>query len=161
MKAENTTKEPVPKGFEIYEHPRNAQVFLRKIPQQLITKEEIRVVQKGLKKKLDATQYKIDVRKDSIQIYTPDQDIDALSAIIAEYSKINPTPEKLLQDVITYSPKMQFTLIDKEKRIFIAKRFCYRGEIDDWIDIGTRGSLDEVVDQFIKHLNKDSFFDLL
>ncbi len=161
MKAENATKESVPKGFEVYEHPGNAQVFLRKIPQQLITKEEIRVVEKGLKKYSDGAQYKIDVRKDSIQIYTPDQNIDAISAIISKHTKITPTQDKFLQEVITYSPNMQFILLDKDERIFIAKRFCYQGSIDDWIGIGTSGTLNELVDQFIEHLNMDSFFDLL
>jgi hypothetical protein len=30
---------------------------------------------------------------------------------------------------------MQFILDDKEERLFTAQRYCFRGSIDDWIDI--------------------------
>src|SRR2546428_3253838 len=39
----------LPEGFEIYENP-NAQVFLRRIPPQVITDEERQVIEDGMRK---------------------------------------------------------------------------------------------------------------
>jgi hypothetical protein len=32
-----------------------------------------------------------------------------------------------------YTAMLRFSLDDKEKRQFIAERYCFRGSIDDWI----------------------------
>ena len=60
----------------------------------------------------------------------------------------------------TYSPMMRFTLEDKEKRLFSAERFCFMGGIDDWIYIGTDDSLNKQAKKYIRHLGKESFFEL-
>jgi hypothetical protein len=36
----------------------------------------------------------------------------------------------------TYMAVMRFVLADPEKRLFWAERFCFRGSLDNWIDIG-------------------------
>ena len=40
---------------------------------------------------------------------------------------------------------MRFVLEDKKQRIFIAERFCFKGSIDDWIDIGGPDSLENLL----------------
>jgi hypothetical protein len=50
----------VSEGFEIYENP-NAQVFLRRVPPQMITDEERRVVEEGMRTYADVKDYKIEV----------------------------------------------------------------------------------------------------
>jgi hypothetical protein len=77
IKAEGDLVEAIPEGYEIYENP-NAQVFLRKIPPQLITDEELAIVDKGLKKYAKVDHYLVDVKKQIISIYTPDQNVSAL-----------------------------------------------------------------------------------
>ena len=43
----------------------------------------------------------------------------------------------------------------------VAERFCFRGAVDDWIDIGgPPQELPRVIGKFIKHLGRDSFFEL-
>lgn len=49
---------------------------------------------------------------------------------------------------------------DKEKRLFTIERFCFLGGIDDWIYIGGPDSLGKQAKKFIKHLGKESFFEL-
>jgi hypothetical protein len=52
-------------------------------------------------------------------------------------------------------------LADREQRLFLAERFCFRGAVDDWIDIG--GPPQELViaiRKFIRHLGSDSLFEL-
>ncbi|NEX22313.1 hypothetical protein G3480_18725 [Thiorhodococcus mannitoliphagus] len=159
MKNEGSLCTSIPGGYEIYEHP-NAQVFLRKIPKKIILDEEIAIVEDGVRKYSILKAYKIDVRKNVIQIYTPDQDVDALENILSRISPFPAITKKTINDVVNYSPDMQFVLIDKEKRIFVAQRYCYLGRIDDWINIGGPDSLDALTGQYVKHLGKESFFDI-
>lgn len=58
------------------------------------------------------------------------------------------------------TPDMQFELIDEEKRTFATQRYCYIGSIDDWIYIGRSGKLPRLVKRYVKHLAKESFFEL-
>ena len=159
-KADNLVDE-IPVGYEIYENP-NARVFLRKITPQIIKDSEKSIVENGIKKYSDLKFYAVDVKSDTIRIFTPDQDIDGLIDIITNGSilPVRPNFEKVLSDVATYSPSMQFVLIDQEKRIFITKRFCYLGSIDDWIEIGEPSKLENLVKKYVRHLGKDSYFEL-
>jgi hypothetical protein len=159
MKNIGTICDSIPEGYEIYEHP-NAMVFLRKIPKKIILDEEIAIVEDGMKNYSILKAYKIDVRKNMIQIYTPNQDIDALEGILREFAPLPRTTKQAINDIINYSPDMQFILIDEEKRIFATQRYCYLGRIDDWISIGDPDSLEVLVKKYIQHLGKESFFDL-
>jgi len=56
---------------------------------------------------------------------------------------------------------MRFVLADPEQRLFLAERFCFRGSVEDWIDIGgPPQKLSSGLKKFIKHLGKESFFEL-
>ena len=161
-KSEGTCAEAIPEGFEIYENP-NTQVFLRRIPPKLITEEERQVVEAGMRTSADVKDYKIDVKGKAIVIYTADQDVETLADV---FKGLSPTPSanrqlmSLLRKEIQYSPMLQFLLEDEQRRLFTAQRYCFRGSIDDWIDIGY-GSLTTLVKQYVKHLGKESYFELL
>ena len=158
---EGTLAEAMPEGFELYENP-NAQVFLRRIPPKLITEEERQVVEAGMRTHADVKDYKIDVKGKAIVIYTADQDVETLADV---FKGLSPTPSanrqlmSLLRKEIQYSPMLQFLLEDEQRRLFTAQRYCFRGSIDDWIDIG-HGPLPTLVKQYVKHLGKESYFEL-
>src|SRR6266446_3280798 len=162
MENEGHLAEAIPVGFEIYENP-NAQVFLRKIPPKLITDEERQVVEEGMRTYADVKDYKIDVKGNVIVIYTADQDIGTLAEL---FKDLSPTPSanrqlmSLLRKEIQYSPMLQFLREDAQRRLFTAQRYCFRGAIDDWIDIGY-GPLTTLVRRYVKHLGKESYFELL
>jgi len=159
MNTEGSICMSIPGGYEIYEHP-NAQVFLRKIPDRIILAEEKDIVESGMRNFSSLKTYKIDIRKNIIQIYTPNQDVNALENILNTISPLPAITKQAINDIVNYSPNMQFILTDKEKRIFVAQRYCYLGGIDDWINIGSPDSLGALVKKYIKHLGKESFFDL-
>ncbi len=71
-------------------------------------------------------------------------------------SRIN----KMLDEETQYTPIMRFILTDKQKRIFTAERFCFRGSIDDWIIIGKPDSLVNLLETHLHHLGKDTYYDL-
>jgi hypothetical protein len=161
MKREGNLADRIPEGFEIYENP-NAQVFLRRIPPTIITDEERETVEDGMRKSASVTDYKIDVRGKAIVVYTADQDVDTLAGMLREFHPdpmSNPTVVALLRGAIHYSPMMQFILDDPERRLFTAQRSCFRGSIDDWIDID-HGKLPTLVRTYGKHLGNASSFAL-
>ncbi len=105
---------------------------------------------------------KFDIKKDVIQIYDPDQDIDKLSSIINFFptNKSKKEIDQILQRQLTFSPVFKFILIDNEKRIFQTLRYCYLGSIDDWIPIGKEDILYNLLKRYLKHIGKESYFKL-
>jgi hypothetical protein len=159
MKTDGSLCNTIPEGYEIYEHP-NAQVFLRKIPKKIILDSERDIVEKELREASSLRGYKIDIRKNSIQIYTPDQNIDAIENIMGNILPLSAGTKSAIANIINYSPEMQFILINEENRIFSTQRYNYLSRIDDWMDIGYSGSLSLLVKRYVKHLGKESFFEL-
>jgi len=160
LKSTGTLVTAIPAGFEIYETP-HAQVFLRKIPPKLITDEERQLVEAGMKQYSDIRYYKIDVKGNAIVIYTADQDADEFSNRLKSWNPV--IGETKIREFfalsVSYSPMLQFNLEDSERRVFSAQRYCFLGSIDDWIYIG-HGELATLVKTFLKHLGKDSYFEL-
>lgn len=65
-----------------------------------------------------------------------------------------------LQRVLSYSPMLQFVLVDREKRLFETRRYCFLGSIDDWISISGAEPLSELVNTYVQHLGEESYYDL-
>ena len=161
MKREGQLAESIPEDFEIYENP-NAQVFLRRIPPKIITDEERQLVEDGMRKYASVQDYKIDVKGKAIIVYTADQSVDTLVDLFKDLHPdpaANPQLMTTLRGVIQYSPMLTFILDDKEQRLFTAQRYCFRGSIDDWIDID-HGKLAQLVRTYVKHLGNESYFEL-
>ena len=91
-------------------------------------------------------------------MYEINQDLEGLTDLFpfAGKSKI----EEYVMRSATYSPIMRFTLEEEEKRLFAAERFCFMGGINDWIYIGGADLLNKQAKKFIRHLGKESFFEL-
>lgn len=158
-KIEGTLVDKVPDGFEIYQSP-NAQVYLRKIQPRIIADAEVVLVEKGMRQFSKLQYYQIDVKKNTITVFEANQDIDALAEIFSFATKAKEVDAKnLLARSISYSPILQFVLVDEEKRVFVTQRYCFLGSIDDWIEIGEPDKLQNLV-KYVKHLGQDSFYDL-
>ena len=137
-KAEGDLVDAMPEGHEIYENP-DAQVFLRKIVPQLVTPAEIAVVKHGLERYAPDQHCLVDVRKADIIVYHSERGN-------------------------MYQKMLRFTLDDKKARTFRVQRWCFKGSIDDWIDLWVSGSVGELpvlVQTFCPHLGRDSFYDLM
>ena len=160
LKSEGTLVDKIPDGFEIYENP-NGRIFLRKIQPKIISDDEIEMVEQKIRQYSQLQYYRTDVKKNRIIIFTADQDTMALSELLkfAPFKK-DVDVENLLNEVISYSPRLHFVLINEEKRIFMVERFCYLGSIDDWITIGKPDKLQNQVQKYIKHLEQDSYYEL-
>ena len=152
--------EAIPSGYEIYENP-NAQVFLRRKRPSIITDGEITIVEAGMRQYCRVKYFIIDVKKNIIIIYTPDQDVDFLADSLSFLPGARSDKAQAVRQIaLSYSPMLQFVLMDKTKREFKVRRYCFLGSIDDWIGIGKAGSLSELVETYVQHLGKASYFEL-
>ena len=152
--------EAVPLGYGVHENP-NGQVFLRRTQTQIITDEEVAIVEAGMRQYCSLEHFIVDVKKNAIVLYTPDQDVDLLADTLS--SLVGSTAirvKEALQRVLTYSPMLQFILTDKANRLFETQRYCFLGSIDDWIFVGDEDELPKLVTAYVKHLGEDSFYDL-
>jgi len=59
-----------------------------------------------------------------------------------------------------YMAVLRFILTDPAQRRFEAERYCFRGSVDDWISLGPPAPLPALLKKHVKHLGKDSFYEL-
>jgi hypothetical protein len=158
MQSEGNLADSIPEGFEIYEAP-DARVFLRRIPPKIIWDEEKQVVEDGMQKYSGVQDYKIDVRGNTIEVYTAIQDRETFSEMFAA---MRPPPSKtkiaeLVTQFMSYGLRMQFVLKDKKRRTFVAQRPGPLGWFDDWVDIDKPGKLSTLVKKYVPLLGEESF----
>jgi hypothetical protein len=162
MKTQGQLAEEIPEGFEIYEHPANGQVFLRKKIPPIITELEKKVVENELKKLDGSRLYIADLKGEEIVIYVSNENVENLKDIFGSISPFHDTSriENIIKSETTYAPIMKFILDDEKKRTFVVNRYCFLGSIDDWIDISSPKPLKDAAKEFINHLDKESLFEL-
>jgi hypothetical protein len=159
----------VPEGYEIYEHPENAQVFLRKVRPRRITDIEEQFVKKGLNTLKRSRRYRVDCKDEYITIYESNADTENLKSIFGDLLSNTPTrPSVNTDEAMTalvniadqhYTAMLRFCLDDKEKRTFTVERFCFRGSIDEWIYLAGPNDFRSIVKKYLKILGTDEFFD--
>ena len=163
--AKNTESDLVdtmPEGFEVYENP-EAQVFLRKIVPQLVTPFEVAVVENGLKRYAPGKNCVVDVKGEHIVVYYAERINLDIKDFDLGFRFGFPSPEL---PVMYQRPMkvLRFTLVDEKKRTFWVQRWCFRGSIDDWIDLWESGSearLSDLVKKFCPHIGQESFYELM
>ena len=137
-KAEGDLVDAIPEGYEVYENP-DARVYFRKNRASARDPRRDRSGQDGLERYAPDQHCLVDVRKADIIVY---------------HSKRGNMYQKMLR----------FTLDDKKDRTFRVQRWCFKGSIDDWIDLwvsGGIGKLPDLVREFCPHIGQDSFYDLM
>lgn len=155
----------IPEGYKISESV-NGVVSLVKDRPELIMPQEVASVKAVLARHPKGRDYRVAVQKNQIIIYERlGPDIDTLSAIFGEFSPLpSAIVRKRLQEQLDklarFSPILRLILIDSEERKFTAERWSYMGDIDDWIDIGESGNIDNLARQLIPKLGTDDFFEL-
>jgi hypothetical protein len=115
----------------------NSVVSLAKARPMELLDSEIAAVQQALDAHPKARKYRKDVKPRQITIY-----------------------EAIGPDLGQLRPIMRFTLLDRKNRLFEAERMCYRGGMEDWIDIAFGKPIDELCLQLIPKLGTEEFFEL-
>lgn len=149
----------LPEGFEIYKHPEDAKVVIRKIIIPLIYKNELEIVNQAVLNNEEVKDFIIQIERNILTIYIANQskiDIEMkFDNIIDSENKL----QELLNAMQRFIPRMRFELIDKSKREFCLQRFCY---IDSygWINLESSKDLNYLANKYCCHLEKESYFEL-
>lgn len=160
-KSEGRLAARVPEGFEVYENP-NARVSLRKVRPRLITDDEIRLIEQEIKSHAHLRFCRCDTKGILITIFEPDQNVERLTELLTRFGTARPSQvAETVEQTLSYLPMLRFALVDPQTRTFQAQRYCFLGSIDDWIEIGSPGSLETLARTFVKHLGQETFFDLI
>ena len=135
---QGTVLEEIPEGYEIRESVNGIVSLAKSRPMELLD-SEIAAVQQALDAHPKARKYRKDVKPRQITIY----------------ESIGPALRP------QFTPVMRFTLLDRENRLFEAERMCYRGAVEDWIDIAFGKPIHELCSQLIPKLGTEEFFELI
>ena len=148
----------IPEGFEIYETP-NGQVYLRRKKPVRIQPAELALVENELQRRQTSQHcYLAEVSDEEIIIHEGDTRIDALREINVRFSASG-LEERAVRNA-HYMPVMRFVRQDEAKRVFRPERYCFRGSVEDWISIGEPDQLGKLASKFLKHLGRDSIYEL-
>lgn len=148
----------IPDGFEIYENV-DGQVFLRRIHKQIIRPQELSLVEAALKRHGEAWQYRVEVKKDAIVVYECGTDMGGLDEMARTFARRPMSATEKLR-FAHYMAMLRFVLDDKEARTFVTERFCFKGSVDDWIFVDGPAELADQVSKYVKHLGRESFYEL-
>lgn len=151
----------LPYDFEIFENPGTALVSVRRRKRSLVLPAERDLIDR-LTTELSAcacTQTIID--GDRIVVSTPDSDprrtVEQLGEI---FGSVPFQAAEWIQRNMTYTAEMRFTIVADAPRVFLAERYCYRGSIDGWIEIGGPAPLELLARNLVTHLGQESFYEL-
>lgn len=157
MEASGELAPAIPDGYEVFENV-GGQVFLRRKTAQIITPEELALVEAALLKHGEPWQYRAEVKKNAIVIHAGGG-VDGMEMLTREFRGRGLTGQEKLR-YASYMAVLRFVLEDKKQRRFFTERFCFRGSVDDWILIGGPGTLAGQLRQFVQHLSRDSMYEL-
>ncbi len=168
-KLTGTPLAAMPEGHEFYERPDTGQVVVRKIPESPITEFERRQAEDIVRRASGLEHFIVAIEGDALVVYTPSTsraDADRLCDLMMGpgfgkgSAMADAFREKLMRDS-QYMKMLRFELVDPDKREYRAERWCFRGSIDDWWMLPGSGPLAEVVEQYARHLDRESFFELM
>ncbi|MBI2924073.1 MAG: hypothetical protein HYY24_00010 [Verrucomicrobia bacterium] len=160
-KAEPNPLSEIPAGYEVLEKP-NGQVFLRKPPKKLIHDDELETIRTELAKYPKCKGVIVEVERGLVTLHCPDTgSLDRLYEALPFPLIRGATWEEYRIKHATYTPMMRFVLLDKTARTFQTERYCFRGSIDRWIDVGRPGGLAALCRLYVRHLGEESFYELM
>lgn len=154
----------LPEGYEIYERPQDGQVFLRKILKTAILPAERALVEAAIRRDASDVMFLLEAEPKALVVHTADCDPDASVGLVAAmFPMDSATARRMKERMISradYEPMLRFTLVDAERRSFTCERWCFLGSIDDWHFLDAADSLTELLDRYVRHLGRESFFEL-
>ena len=163
-KLTGTPVDQVPEGYEIYEDPEDAQVFLRHPKPTAILPIELAAARQAVETMASQSRAIVQAEAKSIVVYLADIDEDEITRTLGFLAREGSDLARHREWMLTgtrYVKMMRFTLVDEDKRLFDVERWCFKGSIDDWSHPLSSGSLAQLLGRYVPHLGKQSFFELM
>jgi hypothetical protein len=168
--AREPTGEPVeeiPEGYEIRESV-NGVVSLARTQPVLLQEAEIQVVKNAVREHPRAGLYRVEARAKQITVYELEGDDpqEVIREVAARFGVFGFGGDWLAEfeaKILArghFAPVLRLSLIDDQKRRFMAERMCYLGSIDNWIAIAFDKPIEALARTLIPVLGSDKFFEL-
>ncbi len=152
----------LPEGYGITESI-NGVVSVGQIKPKLITEAEEAMVKLELMK-LGLKNYRCEVKGQYITVYEPlYRKSDFSETLEVEMGLFAMLKKDFISESIEkgpFDPVMRFGVFDKKKRLFSVERMTFRGRCN-WMPLSNCKTLEELVGKYLKHLGKDSFYELM
>lgn len=166
--ARNMSGAPVdclPEGYEVYEKPENAQVFMRKVKPSAILPSEERAVTTAVRRLAGLEHFIVQREDKSLVVYLADIEPEGTLQRISTSGRMTAGDVEAMKRYMltwaSYDKRMRFTLTDAVNRMFFAERWCYLGSIDNWIHLKWNRPLAELLATYVPHLGRQSYFELM
>ena len=160
--SEGVLADELPAEYEIREQA-SGQISVRLAKPKLITDEEVRELENAVAEVVPENRFYVDRNEKLLTVYVLD-----LSGEFADIMREVGGPflsEERLEDCIRksgrYEHTFRFQLFDAKWRVFQTQRYCYRGSVDAWVDIGSPGFLPDLAETYLKHIGMESYYDLI
>jgi len=164
-KPTGTLVEQFPDGYELYEDPASAQVFIRKFRPSAILPEEKEWVESTLRRLTKLSHFIVNIEDKSLVVYTSDADEDLrlnlMRSIVPMDERAQASTREFMTRMAKYQKMMRFNLADVKQRLFTVERWCFRGSVDNWIYLKGNQPLAELAETYLPHIDQESFFDLM
>jgi len=155
----------MPEGYEFYEHPEQGIVTIRKIVPSQITEDERHFLEEQTRSLAGIDYFIVSVQGDSLVIHLPPKEYASSrtfdNSLVGMFLGSEDSIREVFAKSATYLAMLRFTLVDADRRLFSVERWCFRGQIDDWIFLESGKPLAAQVKKFVPHLNKESFYELI
>jgi hypothetical protein len=161
-KSEGTLAEAIPEGYEIFEKPDTAQVYLRTIPKTAITAVDRGYVESECRKLAKTPAVLVAIEDDALVVYHAESTSSwALERLGGSMFAGAAGGSEFALRHSHFVKLLRFRLTDKDRRLFSVDRWCFRGAIDAWIRVESGLLLDQAVARYAPHIGQESFFEIL
>jgi len=158
MKSEGMLVDSIPDGYEIYEDP-NARVYIRKMRPRVFTDAEVSLVESAVREYSALTDFRIELKGNSIVVFEPDQSDDwvaQISRLLAPFEMERAI--KAIKKNMSYSQVMRFVLVDRRLCTFEVERWWFTE--DEWMYLDGSDDLGKLVRKYCRHLGRETLYDL-
>ena len=160
--GEGVLADELPVEYEIREQV-SGQISVRLAKPKLITDEEVRELENAVAEVVPENRFYVDRNEKLLTVYVVDLEGDSADVLRRIGGPL--LSDARIDEFITqsgrYEHTFRFQLFDAKWRVFQTQRYCYRGRIDDWIDIGGPGFLPDLAETHLKHIGQMSYYDLM
>ncbi len=151
------TLDAIPDGYEVAE-TLNSVLSLVKAGTSPIRSDELQTVVAELRRHKRLERYAAEIRGDAILVCEPIGGMDVLEGRALGLTRA--FVQKLWAKA-QYSALLRFRLEDAEQRLFTVDRMCFRGGMEGWTELHGCDALRELAREYVLHLGKPTFFELM
>lgn len=161
LSSEGVLADELPSEYEVRERE-NGQVTVRKARPQIISDQEVRELEEVISAFIPAERYYVDRDGATLTLFVLDVDGEH-ERVFREIASPFISDERLFETLrrsSAFEAVFRFQLVKPEYRVYQTERYCSRGSIDRWINVGALGFLPDLAKTYVPHVGQDSYFEL-